>query len=100
MKNQTEILRLRMNHTRLCSEFLSLLYWAMLAANTIGPGTVVTCARAGAEFDLQVIFPDCVLSSVQLVFCSLIGEMVALPALLCHKEPAQGTQSPLLVTLG
>ena len=65
-------LRLRMNHTKLCSEFLSLLYWAMLAANTIGPGTVVTCARAGAEFDLQVIFPDCVLSSVQLVFCSLI----------------------------
>ena len=35
----------RMNNTRLCSELLSLLYWAMLAANTIGPGTVVTCAR-------------------------------------------------------
>ena len=28
----------------------------MLAANTIGPGTVVTCARAGAEFDLQLVW--------------------------------------------
>ena len=73
----------------LCDELLSLLYWTMLAACTVGPGTVVTCARAGAEFDLQVIFPDCVLSSVQLVFCSLIGEMVVLQALLCHKGPAQ-----------
>ena len=45
-----------MNNTRLCSEFLSLLYWAMLAANTIGPGTVVTCARAGAEFELSLIY--------------------------------------------
>ena len=31
-----------------------MLYWTMLAACTVGPGTVVTCARAGAEFDLTL----------------------------------------------
>ena len=40
----------------LCSELLSLLYWTMLAACTVGPGTVVTCARAGAEFELSLIY--------------------------------------------
>ena len=30
----------------------SLLYWSMLAACTVGPGTVVTCARAGVEYQL------------------------------------------------
>ena len=54
-----------MNHTKLCSEFLSLLYWAMLAANTIGPGTVVTCARAGAEFELHLVWV--------LIFASLLA---------------------------
>jgi len=34
----------------------SYLYWLMLAATTVGPGTVVTCARAGAEFDLNLIW--------------------------------------------
>jgi len=33
-----------------------MLYWTMLAACTVGPGTVVTCARAGAEYDLQLIW--------------------------------------------
>ena len=35
-------------------------------------------------------------------YCALIGwdHRVASPALLCHKEPAQGTQSPLLGVLG
>lgn len=37
-------------------ELLSLLYWTMLAACTVGPGTVVTCARAGAEFQLALIW--------------------------------------------
>ena len=32
----------------------ALLYWSMLAACTVGPGTVVTCARAGAEYGLQL----------------------------------------------
>ena len=49
----------------LCEEFLSLLYWAMLAANTIGPGTVVTCARAGAEFELHLVWV--------LIFASLLA---------------------------
>jgi len=33
-----------------------MLYWSMLAACTVGPGTVVTCARAGAEFELNLIY--------------------------------------------
>ena len=37
-------------------EFASMLYWTMLAACTVGPGTVVTCARAGAEFQLSLIY--------------------------------------------
>lgn len=40
----------------LFKEFLSLLYWSMLAACTVGPGTVVTCARAGAEYGLNLIW--------------------------------------------
>jgi len=35
-------------------EIGALLYWSMLAACTVGPGTVVTCARAGAEYGLQL----------------------------------------------
>ena len=45
--------------------FGSLLYWTMLAACTVGPGTVVTCARAGAEYDLHLIWP--------LVFASVLA---------------------------
>ena len=41
---------------RVVREVLSLLYWSMLAACTVGPGTVVTCARAGAEFQLSLIY--------------------------------------------
>ena len=32
----------------------ALLYWSMLAACTVGPGTVVTCARAGAEYGVHL----------------------------------------------
>ena len=42
--------------SRVVREVLSLLYWSMLAACTVGPGTVVTCARAGAEFQLSIIY--------------------------------------------
>lgn len=37
-------------------EILSLLTWSMLAACTVGPGTVVTCARAGSEQGLNLIW--------------------------------------------
>jgi len=37
-------------------ETANLLYWTMLAACTVGPGTVVTCARAGSEYDLSLIW--------------------------------------------
>ena len=40
--------------TSLLGEVTSLLYWAMLAACTVGPGTVVTCSRAGAEYGLHL----------------------------------------------
>ena len=44
------------NRQKVFKEILSLLYWTMLAACTVGPGTVVTCARAGAEFQLNLIW--------------------------------------------
>eukprot|EP00092_Neocalanus_flemingeri_P040918 GFUD01044552.1.p1 GENE.GFUD01044552.1~~GFUD01044552.1.p1 ORF type:complete len:508 (+),score=112.68 GFUD01044552.1:183-1706(+) len=43
-----------MVHLNIVKEVTSMLYWTMLAACTVGPGTVVTCARAGAEFDLSL----------------------------------------------
>eukprot|EP00931_Biecheleriopsis_adriatica_P068269 TRINITY_DN42248_c0_g1_i1.p1 TRINITY_DN42248_c0_g1~~TRINITY_DN42248_c0_g1_i1.p1 ORF type:complete len:489 (-),score=74.13 TRINITY_DN42248_c0_g1_i1:59-1525(-) len=46
-------------------EVKSLLYWCMLAACTVGPGTVVTCARAGVEYELDLIWA--------LVFASLLA---------------------------
>jgi len=42
-----------------------MLYWTMLAACTVGPGTVVTCARAGAEYNLSLIWA--------LVFASILA---------------------------
>ena len=50
---------------RIVKDILSLLYWTMLAACTVGPGTVVTCARAGAEFQLNLIWT--------LIFASLLA---------------------------
>ena len=45
-----------MNTKNILKEISSMLYWTMLAACTVGPGTVVTCARAGAEYDLSLIW--------------------------------------------
>ena len=50
---------------KVVEEVVSMLYWTMLAACTVGPGTVVTCARAGAEFELSLI---CVL-----IFASVLA---------------------------
>jgi len=47
------------------TEVSEMLYWTMLAACTVGPGTVVTCARAGAEYDLHLIWA--------LVFASILA---------------------------
>ena len=46
-----------MSFREIMKELASLLYWTMLAACTVGPGTVVTCARAGVEFKLNLIWP-------------------------------------------
>ena len=43
-----------MTPKELVGEVTSLLYWTMLAACTVGPGTVVTCSRAGAEYGLHL----------------------------------------------
>lgn len=45
-----------MNFYGIVNEMSSMLYWSMLAACTVGPGTVVSCARAGAEYDLSLIW--------------------------------------------
>ena len=54
-----------MKFTNILSEVSSMLYWTMLAACTVGPGTVVTCARAGAEYDLSLIWA--------LIFASILA---------------------------
>jgi len=41
---------------KVLSELLSLLQWSMLAACTIGPGTVVMCSKAGAESGTKLIW--------------------------------------------
>ena len=46
-------------------EIVSLLTWSMLAACTVGPGTVVTCARAGSEQGLNLLWA--------LVFATLLA---------------------------
>ncbi|XP_066912869.1 divalent metal cation transporter MntH-like [Clytia hemisphaerica] len=57
--------RSKMRNNKIFKEIVSLLYWTMLAACTVGPGTVVTCARAGAEFDLNLIWA--------LIFASILS---------------------------
>ena len=54
-----------MKISNIWNEISSMLYWTMLAACTVGPGTVVTCARAGAEYDLSLIWA--------LVFASILA---------------------------
>eukprot|EP00096_Caligus_rogercresseyi_P007914 TRINITY_DN26069_c0_g1_i1.p1 TRINITY_DN26069_c0_g1~~TRINITY_DN26069_c0_g1_i1.p1 ORF type:complete len:470 (+),score=92.30 TRINITY_DN26069_c0_g1_i1:165-1574(+) len=44
---------------------LNLLYWSTLSACTVGPGTVVTCARAGFVFNFELIWA--------LVFASILA---------------------------
>ena len=55
----------KMKISNVWTEISSMLYWTMLAACTVGPGTVVTCARAGAEYDLNLIWA--------LVFASILA---------------------------
>jgi len=64
-KTITDIGYKDMATNKVIKEVLSLLYWTMLAACTVGPGTVVTCARAGAEFELNLIWA--------LIFASLLA---------------------------
>jgi len=47
------------------NEVASMLYWSMLAACTVGPGTVVTSARAGAEYGYNLIWA--------LIFASILA---------------------------
>jgi len=54
-----------MNLISVWKEVANMLYWTMLAACTVGPGTVVTCARAGAEYDLSLIWA--------LIFASILA---------------------------
>ena len=56
-------------------EAASLLTWPMLAACTVGPGTVVTCARAGAEDDLVLIWCLVAASSVAYILQEESGRL-------------------------
>jgi len=44
---------------RCSSNVVSLLRWSMLAACTVGPGTVVTCARSGVEYGSSLAWALC-----------------------------------------
>ena len=71
-------------HTsRIVREILSLLYWSMLAACTVGPGTVVTCARAGAEFQLSLIYVLVFASMMAYILQVQITQEVRMP----HGKP-------------
>jgi hypothetical protein len=56
-------------------EAASILTWSMLAACTVGPGTVVTCARAGAEDDLVLIWCLVAASSVAYILQEESGRL-------------------------
>jgi manganese transport protein len=45
-------------------EIKSLLYWSMLAACTVGPGTVVVCSKSGTDFGLALLWALVVASFV------------------------------------
>ena len=37
-------------------EVSNALYWSMLAATTVGPGTVVVASKIGADFDFELVW--------------------------------------------
>lgn len=51
-----------------CSVFMAegagLLHWAMLAASTIGPGSVIVCSKAGSDYGLSLIWTLVLASSI------------------------------------
>ena len=38
------------------AEIGDMLYWGMLAASTIGPGSVIVLSKAGADYDLELLW--------------------------------------------
>lgn len=56
---------MKINTEAICHELGNMLYWSMLAACTVGPGTVVTCSRAGAEYGFSLIWA--------LIFASILA---------------------------
>ena len=38
------------------TEVTDLLHWSMLAASTIGPGTIIVCSKAGADYGLDLLW--------------------------------------------
>ena len=49
------------------------LYWCMLAAGTVEPGTVITCAMSGVEFGLILWGTLCVASATLNKSCKCFG---------------------------
>uniref|UniRef100_A0A0K2TBA0 Uncharacterized protein n=1 Tax=Lepeophtheirus salmonis TaxID=72036 RepID=A0A0K2TBA0_LEPSM len=47
---------MKANTKYILDTILNLLYWSTLSACTVGPGTVVTCARAGYAYGFQLIW--------------------------------------------
>lgn len=64
------------------SRILSILFWSVISAAFIGPGTLSTAAAAGASFDFQLIWALCFAT----VACIVLQEMAARITIASGKE--------------
>ncbi len=70
---------------------LSVLFWSVIAAAFIGPGTVTTAARAGASFQYQLLWA-LVFSTIATI---ILQEAAARITIASGKRPGRGTGAAL-----
>ena len=62
--------------TPLQDKILGYLSWAMLAASTVGPGSVIVCSKAGADFKLNLIWCLIIACCVAYILLEAAARMV------------------------
>eukprot|EP00656_Telonema_subtile_P044836 TRINITY_DN5109_c0_g1_i2.p1 TRINITY_DN5109_c0_g1~~TRINITY_DN5109_c0_g1_i2.p1 ORF type:complete len:593 (+),score=110.96 TRINITY_DN5109_c0_g1_i2:170-1948(+) len=80
--------------------FLGLCYWGMLAASTVGPGTITLMSRGGAEFGLQLCWTVPLASMI--AYClqeggarlQILQGVSFGQAMRLHFQPNQPTEAP------
>ena len=55
---------------------LLVIKWTMLASSTIGPGSVIMCSTAGAEFKMSLVWCIPFAASMGFAFQELVGRIV------------------------